>query len=38
MFSEEEVEKLRLAGKIASKVRRWVESQVKPGLLSLIHI
>ena len=32
MFSEEEVEKLRLAGKIASKVRRWVESQVKPGL------
>lgn len=32
MFSGEELEKLRLAGKIASKVRRWVESKVKPGL------
>ncbi|MHC1586038.1 MAG: type II methionyl aminopeptidase [Candidatus Hecatellaceae archaeon] len=32
MFDEEELEKLRLAGKIASKVRRWVVGEVKPGI------
>jgi methionyl aminopeptidase len=31
MLDEEEVEKLRLAGRIASQVRRWVEGRVKPG-------
>ncbi|RLI14202.1 MAG: type II methionyl aminopeptidase [Candidatus Hecatellales archaeon] len=31
MLDEEEVEKLRLAGRIASQVRRWAEGRVKPG-------
>ena len=31
MFDEEEVEKLRLAGRIASEVRRWAAGRVRPG-------
>ena len=32
MFTEDEVEKLRKAGKIASEVRRWTENFVKEGM------
>lgn len=32
MLSEDELEKLRKAGKIASEVRRWVEGYVKEGM------